>query len=501
MNKTLIPAAVCGALLVSGACFAAKPRVVDFGHDIYVQRVSDDGKVVVGLSFVPEKEGVFRWTPATHGRTIGGLASGRPAVSADGSVIAGTMMTDRAEAALWTQGDGWKPMSSFELIPPLPGWETFVNALSANGERMAGGTVPPPVEYGHVRAFSWNPDTWVDRWADFGWIELPKARKGSVAEATAITNDGLVQAGISSDIGGIFRAVRWTDGVIEQLRNADGELLGGESVACNADCSVIVGGGGGSSAVRPVLAWRLEPDGDAPVCYLRKLEGPRLYALRYYAYDVSEDGGVIVGAYYYVQDDPLRSVTKGFVWIGDGEGGVMHDLQTLLSARGQPYFDNWLNVVPTGVSADGRYLVGWGDDALERPRSWRIDLGSGPSALSAGDKPPPSSSSTRCPAAESSAERSAARPGTAPVETLWPQPAGVFRSADGRGYIVQVRGATVYGGPGEDRLRALVPLGGDHFVDPADGVRRSFVRDAGGLVRGMQQRRNGAVSLWKRQND
>ncbi len=501
MPKTLLLAALCGASLASGVCLAAKPRVTDLGQDIYVQRVSDSGKVAVGLSFVAGKEGVFRWTPTTGGRTIGGLAAGRPGVSADGRTIAGTVMTDRAEAALWTQRDGWKPLSSFELIPPLPGWDTFVNAISANGGRLAGGTLPPPVDYGHVRAFSWNPDTWDDRWADYGWMELPKSRKGSFSEATAITNDGVVQAGIATDIGGTFRAVRWTDGIIEELRNGDGERLGGESVACDADCGVIVGGGGGSSAVRPVLAWRLEPDGDAPVCYLQPLAGPRLYALRHYAYDTSEGGGVIVGAYYYVQIDPLRSVAKGFVWIGDRTGGVMHDLQTWLSARGQPYFDDWLNVVPTGVSADGRYLVGWGDDAQQRTRSWRIDLGSVPTVRAAADKPPPLSSYTRCPAAESSADRAAAHPETAPAGTPWPQPDGVFRSTDGRDYVVQVRGATVYGGPSEDRLRALVPLGGDHFVDPAGGVRRSFVRDATGLVRGMQQRHNGAVSVWKRQND
>ena len=66
-----------------------------------------------------------------------------------------------------------------EMIPPLPGWETHANAISANGTRLTGFTVPSPVDYYQYRGFSYNPDDAIDRWVDFGWAELPMLRKGT----------------------------------------------------------------------------------------------------------------------------------------------------------------------------------------------------------------------------------------------------------------------------------------------------------------------------------
>ena len=85
--------------------------------------------------------------------------------------------------------------------------------------------MPPPVIFGRTRAFSFNPDTWVDRWADFGWQELPMLRKGSLAEATAISDDGLVQVGISTTgTSSAYRAVIWIDGRIRELVGEHEEL-------------------------------------------------------------------------------------------------------------------------------------------------------------------------------------------------------------------------------------------------------------------------------------
>lgn len=488
---------------------SAAPVVTDLGNNHLPQSVSDDGGVVAGLLIVydggPGDVGVSRWTPATGTEYVGGLATGRPDVSANGAVIAGTVMTDRPEAAFWQNG-GWHPLGEFPMIPPLPGWHTVSNAISANGQRLAGATTPPPVDFGHVRAFSFNPDTWDDRWADFGWTELPRARKASFAEASGISNDGLVQVGISTDLGGAYRAVRWTDGRVKELLDTHGQRLGGESVRCNSRCDVVVGGGGGSSAVNPILAWRLPAGGRYPACYFRPHSGPPLPALRYYAYGTDETGNVVIGAYYYDEIPPgggwARNIAKGWLWIGDERGGTMHELHTYLSGLGQDYFEGWLNVVPTGVSGDGRYLVGWGDDAEGVLRGWRIDFGAMPTVRG------PAADYTACPTSRLTPPprtASAAGTGVLKAELLnagyRDLPSGEFRSKGGQRYHVQMRGMRVYGGARAGALAELVSLGGDHYYDPVARLRLSFVRDRAGFIQGVRERRGRSETTLQRMGD
>ena len=495
------------ASAASGSAMAgtAAPVVTDLGENNAVQAISNDGRVAVGLLLVfdgaPGDTGVSRWTAATGTQAIGGLVAGRPEVSASGAIIAGTVESDRPEAAFWTESGGWTPLSEYKLVPPLPGWTTISSAISGNGQRLAGGTTPPPVDFGHTRGFSFNPDDWIDRWADFGWLELPKARKGSFAEATGISDDGLVQVGSSTDLGGAFRAVRWRDGRVQELFDVHGLRLGGESVRCNRNCELVVGGGGGSSAVNPVLAWRLLPGGRIPACYFRPHSGPPLPALRYYAYDTSEAGDVVIGAYYYDEIPPgggfARNVAKGWLWIGDERGGTMHELHTYLSGLGQDHFEGWFNVVPTGVSADGRYLVGWGDDADGVLRGWRIDFGATPTVRG------PSADYTACPSSRLTPPPLAANTAGAGVlkADYRDPPSGEFRSKGGQRYHVQPRGMRLYGGVRAGSLAELVSLGGDYYYDPAARARLSFVRDRAGFIQGVHERRGRSETTLQRKGD
>lgn len=493
-------ALACLLALGAAPAWSARPALTDLGVGTLPQAVSDDGKVVVGIRLAEDMEqplGTFRWTSSGGLKIIGPYLGGRPSISANGQVIASAVQTDRVEAAFWTQEKGWRPLSETGLIPALPGWDTTASAISANGERLAGGTTPPPVYYGWVRGFSFNPDTWTDRWADNGWMELPRARKGGVAVATAITNDGLVQAGISSDINGAFRAVRWVDGRIEELYDGNGLRLGGESVACNDNCSVMVGGGGGSSALRPILAWRLRPDGRAPACYFQPMDAS-LDALRHYAYDTSEGGNVVTGAYYFNVMDPdsgwLRNVAKGFLWLGDARGGTLVDVQEYLAVLGQNALSGWSDLVPTAVSGDGRHLLGWGVDPQGLLHGWHIDFGAAPAASGA---LPRSATYTRCPTTATKTTT------TAKAADALPQvgPDGTFRAANGRRYEVSTRGLYVYGGPDRKHQTRLLQLGGDHYYDPKARMRVSFVRDDAGLVTDLREQRRGQAKRWKRIGD
>lgn len=487
---------ICLACLVTlpvGALGA--PKIVDLGEYILPQAVSDNGTVVTGLYIREDQPDVFRWTPQGGLQLLGGLAAGRADVSADGRTIAATITTDRTEAAFWTEQSGWLPLSETGLVPALPGWATVSHAISANGKRLAGATTPPPIDYYAERAFTFNPDTWDDRWADYGWQELPKAGKGSVAWVSGISNDGRIQVGTANERSSPNFAVRWVDGKLEELRDGDGARLGGETVVCNSSCTVIAGGGGGSSAERPVLAWRMLSNSRKPACYFEPID-PTLLALRYYSYSVSETGGVVAGAYYYdVIDDSGwgRSVAKGFLWLADKHGGTLVDLQEYLVVRGQPSLRDWLDIVPTNLSSDGRFLVGWGVDAQGALRGWYIDF-RGP--VSAKAPFPRKSRYTKCPAhAIKTAETLQVQSAQADE---WTHPEGVFRTADGRYYEVRSRGATVYGKFDGRQVQKLLPLGGGQYYDMSAGMRVSPVRDTDGRVQGIRARQKNGTAIFHR---
>jgi hypothetical protein len=189
-------------------------------------------------------------------------------------------------------------------------------------------------------------------------------------------------------------------------------------------------------------------------------------------------------------------VARGFLWIADKQGGTLVDLQAYLAARGQPLFKDWLDMVPTGVSADGRYLVGWGVDARETLRGWRIDFGQAPRVTGS---MPAGSRYTRCP---TEAHDRKAQPASADeLESAWPRLEGAFRAADGRYYELIRRGASLYGGPSDDQLQRLLLLGGDRYYDARTRARLSVVRDAAGQVQAIRTRQKGSSAILYRQGD
>lgn len=489
LEKTIPLGIACALAMVPAVSSAGVPVVTDIGVDQLALDISDDGRVVVGQSLSAGQEGVFRWTPDTGLQNIGGKLSGLPGVSADGSIIAATVHDQYDQAAFWTESEGWRKLDSFELIPPYAGWATFSNGLSPSGKRMVGGTEPPP---GMLRAFSFNPDTDTYQ-ADFGFQELPKLLKGSTPEATAISDDGSVQVGKGNDQGGSYRALRWMNGTVHALRDGKGAPLGGEVVRCNTDCSVIVGGGGGSSAAKPILAWRLMPKSERPACYLNPLHGPAPFALRYYAHATSESGNIVAGTNYYVTEDN-RSIARGFLWIGDANGGMMHDLETYLAGMGQTHFKGWSWVVTTNMSSDGRHLVGWGYDSTDRMRAWKIDFDREPGAR--GDK----RDYTRCPTAYDKDLATGAL--AARAETAWEQPSGEFRTGDGRRYFFRTQGDHLLAGQHGKTPAPLVALGADTYYDLATRARLTFVRKADGKIAWMQEIRDGrGLATWQRTAD
>ena len=136
-----------------------------------------------------------------------------------------------------------------------------------------------------------------------------------------------------------------------------GVLPGGDSRAAaddvSADGSVIVGD---SVSALGFEAFRWTSEGG--MVGLGDLPGGMFES---HAWDVSSDGSVIVG------NGTTTLGPEAFVWTA---AGGMQNLREKLIAGGATGLTGWTLIEPSGVSADGRTIVGFGRDALGRGEGW-----------------------------------------------------------------------------------------------------------------------------------
>lgn len=294
--------------------------------------VSADGQVVVGTSSFE----AFRWTPATAMVDLG-FAGGATAVSADGSVVVGSKAVDGAAmgALGWTQGSG--PVN-FGVIP---GQSPFVFAVaqdvSADGSAVVG------ISGG--RAFRWTLSTGM---ADLGELTGdPIFGSEHASRAYGVSGDGSVVVGWSNGF-----PMRWTEqGGMAPLST---DWYGGTATAISSDGRVIVGGAlGPNGADNPGFRWTADT-GMVPI--------PGALAPR----AVSSDGSVIVGQ---------NASGDAFYWT---EASGAKNLRDLLALSYGLDLNHWLLKDATGVSADGRTIVGmaehYSDSAYLGQDAWIAHL-------------------------------------------------------------------------------------------------------------------------------
>jgi probable HAF family extracellular repeat protein len=168
----------------------------------------------------------------------------------------------------------------------------------------------------------------------FGWSQRPSLTwlgtppRGIRSWAFGVSADGSVVVGSAYNAALMSRALRWVNGVIQDL----GTLGGNEGAAydVSADGSIVVGAA--SNAVGYPRAFRWTEEGMQD---LGTLGGNRSVA-----YGVSANGSVVVGA-----ASNVAGYSRAFRWT---EAGGMQDLGTLGGDRSIAY----------GVSADGNVIVG-----------------------------------------------------------------------------------------------------------------------------------------------
>ena len=324
--------------------------------------VSADGQVVVGVSNTGTRDEAFRWTAGTGISGLGVISGGSSAAnatSAAGSVIVGRSGNGADDVAF-----RWTAASGMQSLGVLSDGRSEAFDVSADGSVVVGvsgkeGTscsnFPPPSTCvpspppGTEQAFRWTAAGMVGLGTlPVGAANGSQARKVS-ADGSVVVGDLFVYQLSCFPNGGGFcvyfrttvHAFRWTQS--SGLQDITGTVSSSTAQAISADGSVVVGQSESQAA-----KW----DAGADAVSLG------LFGI---AKDASADGTVIVG-----------NANQGgaFFWLGTPAFlKVM-----LMHISGLPVA-GWTLAAATGVSDDGRTIVGWGTNPLGQMEGWiaRLD--------------------------------------------------------------------------------------------------------------------------------
>jgi uncharacterized membrane protein len=311
--------------------------------------VSDDGRVVVGRSssanFVDE--GFVRVLDDTLQPLLGPggvpVSSEPRALTFDGAVIAGKIgpMGGPAQAARWTAATGWVGLGD------LAGGVSFSQALgiSANGGVIVGWGSS---DLGYESA----------RWEGGTPIAMGDLPGGALQSAAALVSaDGTVIVGTGTSAEG-QQVYRWTASAgLVPLGDLTGGAFASEPFGMTPGASVIVGEAASASGVE---AFRWTAGGG--FIGLGDLDGGEFHST---AFDLSADGATIVGF------GTGASGPEAFVW--DAQHGL-RPLKDMLVAGGVPDLAGWQLLEATGISADGKTIIGNGTNPSGDAEGWIVRL-------------------------------------------------------------------------------------------------------------------------------
>jgi probable HAF family extracellular repeat protein len=268
---------------------------------------------------------------------IGGLSG--VAVSRDGQTLAGTALDGqgRENAAIWQGGRDWRLLGSFS-----PDAASCDRSFSSAYDVSDDGRVVVGLGWNGCRlahAFRWEEAT--------GMVDLGSTVSERASRANGISGDGRVVVGWQEHSTGFRQGARWIDGRQEIYGGPQGFV--GEAHAANRDGSVVVG-----QLCNPetetTTAWTWTPQAGLQCHRYERRVMNHPYITMMLA--TSDDGRVIGGA------SSFGLESESLVWF-DGEVLLLRDY---LRQNGIPdAFEGWVNTgFVTGVSPDGRTLVGYG---------------------------------------------------------------------------------------------------------------------------------------------
>ena len=313
--------------------------------------VSPEGMVVVGTS--TNAEGVrqaFRWTAAQGaiglGFMPGGTFSMATAVAGNGEVVIGVGDVSNIVPARSAAVFRWTPDAGLQRLETLPG----ASLCSAGGVSRDGRVVVGTCLQINDTAFRWTPDT--------GAVALDRFGTGSnlQSSATAVSLDGAVTVGAGHPA--LTGAVAWpTAGVPIVLGKLPGDV---EAIATAAsrDGTVVVGSSLDSASHSRGFRWTAASGMLGLVSSDADFRGNVVTS-------ASGDGDVIVGW------GSAGAEDVALIW--DKEHGL-RELTAVLSADYRTEIPGWKLTRATGVSEDGRTIVGSGINPQGATQAWIVRL-------------------------------------------------------------------------------------------------------------------------------
>lgn len=350
------------AVLVSVSTFSVraddKPLLIELENrsESLPSALSASGATVVGgLNGI----NAFYWMPTTGVISAGGVTAS--SVSDDGRTIVGAARDASRiqQAAIWVRGAEWRLLGS---VPGSAGpCDSFLSSaldVSSDGKTVVGYAYDGCAQ---ATAFRWQESG--------GMVSLGSTVPGRSSRGFGVSADGGVVVGDQTRTDGFNQGARWVGGRQELFTGPEGPA--GTAMAVNPDGSIIVGRVcvPASGRVGDQSAWVWKNQGG-----LTCLPAPRRLVspgppIIVEAAATSDDGTVIGGS----QSVGGSADSNAVLWIN----GQPAYLKEFLQANGLPdAFGTWINTgTITGISPDGRVLVGWGA-ARGGFRGYMVILGS-----------------------------------------------------------------------------------------------------------------------------
>ena len=336
MTRTLAAASLLVAFASIRAAAEDKLLFMELAPEALPSDVGGSAFALVGNFF---EGGAFYWMPTSGTRSIGGRSTN--AVSRDGKTIIGRALDTRGfeNAAIWKDGAGWRLLGSF-----TPDAQPCDDLLSGSFGASDDGRVVVGLGWNgcrHAHAFRWEEST--------GMVDLGSTTANS-SRANDVSGDGRIVVGWQEDATGFRQGAKWVNLQQQLIFGPRGVV--GEAFAANRDGSFIVGAH--CEPANPIVrsAWTWSASAGVQCYPMTRPPTIPNYPYSTFMFSTSDDGRVIGGAFSFGLD------SEALIWL-DGQG---YFLSQYLRDHGYPNaFRGWVNTgFITGVSPDGRTLVGYG---------------------------------------------------------------------------------------------------------------------------------------------
>ncbi len=325
--------------------------------------ISDDGSTIsgsggelipTGSGFTQKVEEAFHWQAGTSTRDGGSInvpdafdfhqSLGR-GVSADGTFIVGNQTN--------LENSSSSPISNpNEAFIRSSGVSTMLGFLSGHSDSIANdvsndGSVV-------VGSSSLSAVPRAARWVSTVIEDLGVISGDTSSVANSVSADGTVVVGTST--GTQDQAFRWVGSVMTGLGDLTGGAVNSEAFGVSGDGLVVVGHSASSNGNEEAFRWT-----SSGMVGLSDLSGGSFGSS---ANAVSQDGITIVGS------GTTASGREAFIW--DAATG-MRNLKDLLVANGIN-MTGWTLTEATGISSDGKSVVGFGTNPDGNTTGWIVDL-------------------------------------------------------------------------------------------------------------------------------